>query len=72
MDRVSLRKEMSAVIREAERQGWRAELGRGGHWKLYAPDGRTIVTAASTPGTRSTVDKTVALMRKCGFIWKGR
>ena len=63
---------MTAVVRAAERQGWRAELGRGGHWKLYAPDGKTIVTAASTPGARSSIDKTVSRMRHYGFVWKGR
>jgi predicted RNA binding protein YcfA (HicA-like mRNA interferase family) len=69
---MSLRKEMRQLLREAERQGWRVELGRGGHYKLYAPDGENIVTAPSTPGSGASLRDTLAKMRSFGFRWKGR
>lgn len=43
------RKELNALLRTARRQGWRIERGGGGHYKAYAPDGKTIVVLPSTP-----------------------
>lgn len=63
---------MEKVIREARKQGWRVEKTRSGHWRLYSPDGRDIVHAAGTPGSRRSVASTIADLRKCGFRWKGR
>jgi hypothetical protein len=63
---------MRQVLREARRQGWRVELRRGGHYKLYAPDGKNIVSAASTPGSPASIHDTIAKMRSFGFRWKGR
>jgi hypothetical protein len=37
---VSLKKELGQILREARRQGWRVELQRSGHYKLYPPHGR--------------------------------
>lgn len=68
---VSHRKDMEAVIAEAERQGWRVAKGKG-HYKLYAPDGENIVTASATPGSASSVRHTIANLRRFGFDWKGR
>jgi len=39
------RKELREMLDEAERQGWRIEHGRGGHYTAYAPDGKSIVRA---------------------------
>jgi hypothetical protein len=62
---------MEEVVAAAEEQGWRVEKGSG-HYKLFAPDGVHIVTAASTPGSARSVQKTVSKMRQYGFQWKGR
>ncbi|MGH2851486.1 MAG: hypothetical protein ACRDLP_12805 [Solirubrobacteraceae bacterium] len=64
------RKELGELLEEAERQGWRIEHGRGGHYKAYAPDGKSIVTLPSTPG--GSLAPYVARMRRIGFTWKGR
>ena len=61
------RKLTEAVVAEAERQGWRVE--RGKHWKLYAPDGRTMVVVASTPGGVGGVNESIRRMRRAGFVW---
>jgi hypothetical protein len=47
---VSLRKEIKELLREAERQGWRVER-RSRHYMLFAPDGKGMVTIASTPSS---------------------
>jgi predicted RNA binding protein YcfA (HicA-like mRNA interferase family) len=69
---VSLKKELKEILAEAERQGWTVKLTRGGHYKLYAPDGKTIVTTGSTPSSPSSLLKLVSRMRHHGFRWKGR
>jgi predicted RNA binding protein YcfA (HicA-like mRNA interferase family) len=38
----------SDLKRLAARHGWRLERTRGGHWRLVAPSGRTVV-ASFTP-----------------------
>jgi hypothetical protein len=67
-----MRKDLERVLSVAERQGWRVELGNGGHYKLYAPDGKNIVTTGSTPGAPSASRNLIARMRRHGFNWKGR
>jgi hypothetical protein len=62
------RKFAEAVVAEAERQGWRVHSGR--HWKLYAPDGRTIVVIASTPRTVGGVEQSIRRMERAGFSWQ--
>lgn len=69
---ITHRKDMERVIAAARSQGWRAEKSRGGQWRLRHPDGLTTIYAAATPGSASSVAKTVALLRRHGFEWKGR
>jgi predicted RNA binding protein YcfA (HicA-like mRNA interferase family) len=69
---VPSRKDLKKLLAAALRQGWRVELGRGGHFKLYAPDGVGRVTISGTPGDRRAFNNTVARMRRHGFEWKGR
>ncbi len=70
---MSLKKDLHAVLREAENQGWRVELRRGGHYKLYPPGGRGIpITTGSTPSDRRALRNRIARMRRYGFVWKGR
>jgi hypothetical protein len=69
---MSLKKDLKAILDAAERQGWRVELQRSGHYKLYAPDGKNIVTTGSTPSKPSALRNLIGLMRRYGFEWKGR
>ena len=69
---VSERKELKKLLAAARLQGWRVECGRGGHYKLYAPDGINLVVVASTPSDRRSIEISAAMMRRYGFHWKGR
>lgn len=69
---MSHRKDMAALVAEAKRQGWKTHRTRNGHWALYPPSGKGMVNAAGTPGSASSIIKTVARMRRLGFTWKGR
>jgi predicted RNA binding protein YcfA (HicA-like mRNA interferase family) len=69
-DRVT--KDLKQILRTAEWQGWRVELQRGGHYKLYPPNGDRIVTTGSTPSAPSALRNLIAEMRRRGFEWKGR
>ena len=69
---MSLKKDLHEILAEARRQGWRVELTRSGHYKLYAPDEARIVVTGSTPSSPRALVKLVARMRSLGFKWKGR
>jgi hypothetical protein len=69
---VSLKKDLKEILEAAERQGWRVELQRSGHYKLYAPDGENIITTGSTPSTSSSLRNLISFMRRYDFEWKGR
>ena len=69
---MSLKKELRQILREARRQGWRVELQRSGHYKLYPPDSSEYVTTGSTPSTPSSIRNLLSRMRSFGFKWKGR
>lgn len=66
----SASKDFKKVIREAERQGWRAVQTRNGHWALYAPDGIGLVHAAGTPSDHRSLANTIGRMRNYGFVWR--
>ncbi len=67
-----MRKDLKRILKAAERQGWRVELQKSGHYKLYAPDGENVVATGSTPGAASALRNLLARMRRYGFEWKGR
>ncbi|MGH2912412.1 MAG: hypothetical protein ACRDJ3_08035 [Solirubrobacteraceae bacterium] len=69
---MTLKKDLKRILEAAERQGWRVELQKSGHYKLYAPDGENIVTTGSTPSAPSALRNVIGLMRRHGFKWKGR
>jgi hypothetical protein len=69
---VSRRKELKELLAAARAQEWRVELGKGGHYKLYAPDGVHIVLVGGTSSDRRALDNDVSRMRRYGFRWKGR
>lgn len=64
-------KEVTKLLREARRQGWRVEKRRK-HYQLYSPDGRGIVNVPTTPSSRRTIMNRITRMRHYGFEWKGR
>jgi len=70
---MSLKKDLRAILREAERQGWQVELRKGGPYKLRPPAGQgPPITTGSTPGDRRGLLNLIARMRRYGFEWKGR
>ncbi len=42
--------ETQQLLRWARQRGWRVEKRNGGHWAMYAPNGRDIVHLSDTPG----------------------
>ena len=66
------KKDTKELLKEAEGQGWRIEKTKGGHWRVFSPDGAGIVYVASTPSDHRGFKNTIAKMRQYGFKWKGR
>lgn len=69
---MTTRKDLERILRDARRQGWDVERTKGGHWRLYAPDGKNIVHAAGTPSDVRSLERLVSRMPHFGFTWKGR
>lgn len=70
---MSLKKDYEAVIKEAVRQGFKAEkTGRGNKLMLLSPDGVGKVRCAATPSDYRGMKNLIAELRKLGFEWKGR
>jgi hypothetical protein len=63
--------EVRELLDAAEKQGWRVELTKKGHWRCYAPDGINIVIVSGTPSDRRSLRNAIAQMRRYGFQWKG-
>lgn len=60
-------KEVAAILRKLEAQGWRVEKAHGaGHWRCYAPDGVTIVGMSGTPGAYTAMKNWKAALRRAG------
>lgn len=66
------RHELKEIVREAEKQGWRAKRTKRGHWMLLAPDRKSKVLIAGTPSDRRSMANAISRMRRYGFRWKGR
>lgn len=70
---MSVKKDYEAVIREAQKQGFRADkTGRGNKLMLLAPDGVNKVRCAATPSDYKGLANLISELRKYGFKWKGR
>lgn len=69
---MSVQKDLKKILKAAEKQGWRAEQLKSGHWRLYAPDGVNIVHVSGTPEGSQAIRDIVSDLRRYGFVWQGR
>lgn len=60
------RKEIKAIIRQLEDQGWTVEIRRGGHYRAKAPDGKGIAFFPVTPSDHRGLKNLKADLRKLG------
>lgn len=69
--------EWKNLVKEAQRQGWRVQIGGKGQLKLVPPDpSHEMVVLHGTPSDHRAFRNAVAYMRRSGFQWppkrKGR
>ena len=57
------------LIRELREQSWRVEQTGNGHYKTFAPDGRTLITFADTSEPRAMKNNLADLRRTGQFQW---
>lgn len=58
-------KEIDAVLRKLEKQGWRIRTD-GKHIRCYSPDGVHISTMSKTPGAYTAMKNWKAELRRMG------
>ncbi|MEJ5869340.1 hypothetical protein WDV85_16540 [Pseudokineococcus sp. 5B2Z-1] len=64
-------KEMRALIKELEDQGWRVVLARSGHYKAFPPDkSQSMVTMPSTPSDHRSMRNTIRDLKHSGYTEK--
>lgn len=63
------RKEIAAIIRELDRQGFTVDMGGSGHWKVKDGDGRLVTVIAASPGDGRGLRNAIAVLRRAGFQW---
>jgi hypothetical protein len=56
------------VVRELERQDWRVETTKRGHYRAFPPDGGDVVLFSDTEDRRGQKNALSALRRQ-GFVW---
>lgn len=66
-------KEIKALIKALEDQGWRVEQARSGHYKAFPPDkGQDMVTMPSTPSDHRSLKNTIRDLKHSGYKDKER
>lgn len=64
---MSASSEMNKLIRQVEKtRGWRVQISRGNHWKVFSPTGR-LFFFPSTPGDARSLMNTRAELRRAGL-----
>ncbi|TVR75045.1 MAG: hypothetical protein EA415_04750 [Sphaerobacteraceae bacterium] len=64
-------KDIEKLIRQVRRsEGWRVERDSK-HYKLFAPDGVTIITVSVTPSSPNVIKKVRSQLRRAGLDLEG-
>lgn len=59
--------DLDKLLKQLQRAGWRVEKTRGGHWKVWSPDGKAQVVTSSTPSDRRSMANFRAQLKRAGF-----
>ena len=63
-----MRADMKRLLQVAVRGGCRVYATGSGHWRIVGPDGATITTVSSTPGSGAAYIRTRAALRRAGLL----
>lgn len=64
-------KEIEKLMRQVRRTpGWRVDIGTK-HYKIFAPDGVTIITVSKTPSSQNAIKTVRTQLRKAGLDLEG-
>lgn len=64
-------KEVRQLLKELRKQGFTIEES-GRHFKAFPPGGGPMTVIPRTPSDPRSLKNAIALLRKRGFLWKGR
>jgi len=67
MGSILVNKELANLKAEAEPQGWRIELRKGGHFRWFSPTGGFVVSS-STPSDHRAVMNIRRDLKKYGLV----
>lgn len=61
-------KDLNALIKRAEKQGWRVVKNNNSHLAWYPPDGGEFVITGSTPSEPRSFNNAKACLRRHGLV----
>lgn len=64
---MSDKKEIQKLLRNLRAQGWRVVETKAGRYKVYSPDGVTMVVVHKTPSDHRWLQNTIRDLRKGGY-----
>ena len=59
--------DLDKLLQQLQRAGWRVVKTRGGHWKVYSPDGQAQVVTSGTPSDRRALANFRAQLKRAGY-----
>jgi predicted RNA binding protein YcfA (HicA-like mRNA interferase family) len=59
--------DLDKLLQQLQRAGWRVTKTRGGHWKVWSPDGKAAVVTSGTPGDRRALANFRAQLKRAGY-----
>jgi len=63
--------DVQILIRKLKEQGFTVAQAKNSHYKVYK-DGRLVGTLPATPGDWRSLRNSIAVLRRNGFVYKGR
>lgn len=59
--------EVSKLVRALQKQKFRCELTKNGHYKVYPPNGGPFIVMSSTPNDKRATLNARSWLRRAGF-----
>lgn len=59
--------EFRAIVKVAQKYGWRVQITKNNHVKFLSPDGQTTIVAGTTAGSNKALANLKAQLRKAGL-----
>jgi hypothetical protein len=64
------KKDVQAIVKAAESQGWTVKRTARGHYLFFSPNGDFVCDLSGTPSSQREVTNKLHRLRKAGLHWR--